>query len=183
MYKLPSRAMHYKAMKHNTSLQVPQHEPPPARCCVHKHVCGHVDWAVDCMPAAHLYKLPSKALSPGWWLGAPRSDREASPGAVVSAAVSAVPVWLGGRAAASPEQERSAGVSEDRNAGEGLADACARVGGSTVLSCKALQGPGAVTLLAGLLCMQAGRGGGQRPCCKLAHCRTKGLRSPGALET
>ena len=34
------------------------------------------------------------------------------------------PVWLGGRAAASPEQDRSAGVSEERSAGDGLADAC-----------------------------------------------------------
>ena len=77
------------------------------------------------MQAAHLYKLPSQALSPGWSLGAARSDREVSPAAVVSAAVSAVPVWLGGRAAASREQDRSAGVSEDRSAGDGLADACA----------------------------------------------------------
>ena len=82
------------------------------------------------MQAAHLYKLPSQALIPGWSLGAARSDREVSPAAVVSAAVSAVPVWLGGRAAASPEQDRSAGVSEDRSAGDGLADACAHRGGS-----------------------------------------------------
>ena len=33
-------------------------------------------------------------------------------------------MWLGGKAAASPEQDRSAGVSDERSAGDGRADAC-----------------------------------------------------------
>ena len=69
----------------------------------------------------HLSKLPSQILMPGWLLGAAASWE--TPAAAVPA-VSAVPVWLGGSAAASPEQDRSAGVSEDRRAGDGLADAC-----------------------------------------------------------